>query len=509
MNEQLHPRQTRSGQAAAGRDDPLAELARIVGADDPFANLFSDARRKPAAGRRAEPAFEADRPELRGAYHDEDEELRPAPLPRARYEDDQHDEYGRHYDEGDDAADSYEAYAEDYAADEPEEPQAERRAKPRGVLVKSAAVIGLVVIGGGALMAWKSNGFHGGSLPGLGGQPPVIAAGDQPVKIKPDVVASADAKPEAKEIFDRATSEKPSSADKVMPREELPVALAATEPQATRPAAVAPAGNAWSAADSPSERDPASTEPRRVKTVKVLADGTVVTGEAPAPAPLQAGAGGVASLVESDNGDSATAAIPHISASAPLPGADDAERPATPQVAMADLDGPVEKATDAVPDAGSAITSAAADSAASPAQAAPTVTPPARPKAAAVAKPKPAADASVTHVPAAQSPATKPMQMASLTTNDGPAAASTGGGAWVVQLASQRSQADAMATFQSIAKKYPGVLGGMKPSIKQADLGDKGTYFRVRVGSYASRDEATALCMKLKAAGGTCVVSRS
>jgi cell division septation protein DedD len=102
------------------------------------------------------------------------------------------------------------------------------------------------------------------------------------------------------------------------------------------------------------------------------------------------------------------------------------------------------------------------------------------------------------------------MQMASLTANDAPAApASAGGGAWVVQLASQRTQADAMATFQSIAKKYPGVLGGMKPSIKQADLGDKGTYFRVRVGAYSSRDEATALCVKLKAAGGACVVSRS
>jgi hypothetical protein len=78
-----------------------------------------------------------------------------------------------------------------------------------------------------------------------------------------------------------------------------------------------------------------------------------------------------------------------------------------------------------------------------------------------------------------------------------------------VQISSQKSQSDAIATFQGLQRKYPGVMGSVKPSIKKADVPDKGTFYRVRVGGWAARDEATAFCMKLKAAGGDCVVARN
>jgi len=97
------------------------------------------------------------------------------------------------------------------------------------------------------------------------------------------------------------------------------------------------------------------------------------------------------------------------------------------------------------------------------------------------------------------------MQVASLEASPPEA---TGSG-FVVQVSSQKSQADAIAAFQALQRKFPAVVGGMKPSIKKAEVGDKGTFYRVRVGGWQARDQATTFCVKLKAAGGDCVVTRN
>ncbi len=47
---------------------------------------------------------------------------------------------------------------------------------------------------------------------------------------------------------------------------------------------------------------------------------------------------------------------------------------------------------------------------------------------------------------------------------------------------------------------------GQRQTIKRADLGSKGTYYRAMVGPFGSRDQAVQLCSSLKAAGGDCVV---
>ena len=44
--------------------------------------------------------------------------------------------------------------------------------------------------------------------------------------------------------------------------------------------------------------------------------------------------------------------------------------------------------------------------------------------------------------------------------------------------------------------------------IQEADLGTKGLYYRVRVGPWASRDDAIKVCEALKAAGGNCFVTQ-
>ncbi|OCC05562.1 hypothetical protein BA190_07285 [Labrys sp. WJW] len=114
-------------------------------------------------------------------------------------------------------------------------------------------------------------------------------------------------------------------------------------------------------------------------------------------------------------------------------------------------------------------------------------------------------------------PAPKPAQVASAEPAAGvapaaasaPIAAPVASGSYVVQVSSQRSPADAQNAFQSLQRRFAGVLGGMKPSIRKVDLPDRGTYYRVRVGGWSSPAEATAFCGKLKAAGGDCVIARN
>jgi hypothetical protein len=92
-----------------------------------------------------------------------------------------------------------------------------------------------------------------------------------------------------------------------------------------------------------------------------------------------------------------------------------------------------------------------------------------------------------------------------------PAPAASGtipAGAYVVQVSSQRTQDQAQAAFNNLQQRYAGVLGGVTPVIQRADLGDRGTFYRVRIPA-SSRDDAISLCERLKSAGGDCFVRRN
>jgi Cell division protein len=82
-------------------------------------------------------------------------------------------------------------------------------------------------------------------------------------------------------------------------------------------------------------------------------------------------------------------------------------------------------------------------------------------------------------------------------------------GGYLVQVSSQRNEADAQASYRSLQSKFPAVLGSRSPVIKRADLGDKGVYYRAMVGPFSSSDEASQFCGSLKTAGGQCVVQRN
>ena len=108
----------------------------------------------------------------------------------------------------------------------------------------------------------------------------------------------------------------------------------------------------------------------------------------------------------------------------------------------------------------------------------------------------------------AQAPAQARPERVASTAPEAPVATSAGGGAYAVQVSSQRSEADAQAAFRALQGKFPAQLGGRQPVIRRADLGAKGIYFRAMV-VVGSNSEAGELCSSLKAAGGSCIIQRN
>jgi cell division protein FtsN len=86
-----------------------------------------------------------------------------------------------------------------------------------------------------------------------------------------------------------------------------------------------------------------------------------------------------------------------------------------------------------------------------------------------------------------------------------PAPADSG---YLVQVSSQRSEEQARASFADMQRRFGSVLGSLTPNIQQADLGERGIYYRVRVGPWATRAEAVQVCETLRSAGGDCIVTQ-
>jgi len=83
------------------------------------------------------------------------------------------------------------------------------------------------------------------------------------------------------------------------------------------------------------------------------------------------------------------------------------------------------------------------------------------------------------------------------------------GSGYVVQISSQRSEADAQAALRSLQEKFPTHFGGRTAVIRRADLGAKGIYYRVVTGPFAAAGEADQFCSSFKAAGGQCIIQRN
>jgi cell division septation protein DedD len=114
----------------------------------------------------------------------------------------------------------------------------------------------------------------------------------------------------------------------------------------------------------------------------------------------------------------------------------------------------------------------------------------------------PAPKPHITKIPATDAPTPPPAE----TTETKPAAA-TSGGAYLLQIGAYKSEDEATAAWHAYQAKHP-VVGGYESDIKKVDLGDKGTWYRLRVGSFGDKTSANALCDKLKADGGSCFLAK-
>lgn len=80
-------------------------------------------------------------------------------------------------------------------------------------------------------------------------------------------------------------------------------------------------------------------------------------------------------------------------------------------------------------------------------------------------------------------------------------------GNWQVQLMSSPNKAAVEKSWLTMQKKYA-LLDNLPHEIESADLGAKGIFYRLKVGSFANKGDADALCLQLKKAGGNCFTAK-
>ena len=79
---------------------------------------------------------------------------------------------------------------------------------------------------------------------------------------------------------------------------------------------------------------------------------------------------------------------------------------------------------------------------------------------------------------------------------------------YVVQVSLERREADAQASVRNLQVKFSKELGDHKATVRRADLGPNGIYYRGLVGPFVSAGDADRFCSSLKAAGGQCIVQK-
>ncbi|WP_370674292.1 SPOR domain-containing protein [Pleomorphomonas sp. PLEO] len=346
----------------------------------------------------------------------------------------------------------------------------------------------------------------------------VVKAPDGPYKVKPDpnaqeVIASS----EGASVYDTVGGAPPKSEERLVARSGDVPELPAVTPHVSR--ITLPDGQEVEA-ELPTGFDPNETGPRRVRTVLVRPDGSLIetpadsaanTTTTTAPSPSD-GAGQIIARSETA-GDTAAGddteggtGLPPLASTNQTVASDNT--PAAPQGLPAsnltDASGqsmPINLAAvaSATPDTSVETTASVPTQASAPLPpdkpAAPAATPSSGPLdlTATAGKAQPAAPAQVASLPAVTQPA--------------PAAASSGGVGAYVQLSSQRSEDAARSAFVALQRKFPSILGSAVADIQQADLGSKGVYYRARVGA-PTKEAAVALCEQLRSAGGDCLIAR-
>ncbi len=87
-----------------------------------------------------------------------------------------------------------------------------------------------------------------------------------------------------------------------------------------------------------------------------------------------------------------------------------------------------------------------------------------------------------------------------------PAAPAVKGGKYKAHIAAFRSRAEAEALAQMLVSKHAAAFPNRVPTVDEAVIGSMGTFYRVRIGSYAGADEPSGLCNTLRNSGYDCLV---
>lgn len=380
------------------------------------------------------------------------------------------------------------------------------RRRSRRKIALIAGVLGVVIIGGGAFYLLQG-GITGNS------PPPIIAADATPTKEAPADSGTADDQ-QAKLIYDRVDDDATGTDTVLVTPGEDPIADIPPIPAEDSgnpisrviipggPGIDGPIGDTDAAVDDTEmpadesgigDADPTVTPigPRKVRTVVVRPDGTIVSSEATAVDDAGgAAAGDEPAAATGASGDDMAIPSARTDMDAVLEGDSVA---VDPDPLGSDRTAPAPAPAGTVP-AEDVATVAETDTAAAPMEDFPTPAP---------ARPTPAPPEPT--IVATTGNASGPIDLTPATpTRKAPAVS---GGGFLVQVSSQRSEEAARSTFRDLQAKYPGILGSYQADIQRADLGDRGIYFRVRIGPFASND-AQRLCQNLKAAGGDCIIAR-
>lgn len=475
-------RRLRGPEPARRLDDPMAELARLLGeqqASDPVADLFAANPRPggapPVMLTPASPVapavppsdpfagFPDLRPLLRGGV------AKPAPAPAFPEAVETAPLAALDvYPENPTPSAEYEDWA---GAPElsPEAPALEApRARSKKPLYIAAAVIAVGFVAIGSTLAWRGGAHQAGGVA-------TIAASTSPTKIQPKEGEGGEKTARESTMLERTQA---PPVKKVTARDEQPMDVSAAaktprvipleEATGATPAAGGGAGAASGPAvapPSPPVREPAQArsafpEPKRVKTVSVRADGSIIGG--------------------AENAAPSSAAAPK----AP-------ERAA-----------PAANATPKSATRADATTSAALSK---PAASKPAAPKPVAPKPKVEAKAEPKAEPKLTPKPrvAAVEPKEEAQGAAAEATDEDETPKAASSGAYAVQVASAGSESEARQTAARLADKLSGALGGRRPAVIKAS----DSLYRIRVTGL-SKESASSMCGKVKAAGGACFVAR-
>jgi len=190
----------------------------------------------------------------------------------------------------------------------------------------------------------------------------------------------------------------------------------------------------------------------------------------------------------------------------PAPSDDAADRQVTPPPPAPDQSQATEPETAPI----TSTVEAPAKMEAAPPKAAPAKTITAPPKTDTVAAKEPPLSVAKSLAPPVAPPVVKtapspaPEKVATAEPAPAPVKTTTATGAYVLQIGAYKSEEDAAAAWRTYHGKHTSLLGGYLQDVKKVDLGAKGTWYRLRVGSFADKDAAKALCTKLTAEGGAC-----